>query len=181
MPSHRDRNLVFSYKSKRALWGDDFSYFGFDWVDCDDNRHSVISFMRRESTTGHWVVVVANFTPQSHSHHSIGVPLSGFYSEVFNTNSERYRGSSLGDLGGKTTEEWGIDGYEHSLDVLLPPILVLVFSRDEQRGQAGQSDTLNPLASVKWGSAGVSFVCGGESKTALKQKQGRIWSPCSPR
>jgi len=123
------------YKSERALWGDDFSDFGFQWIDCNDNRHSVISFMRRESTTGRWLVVVANFTPQSHSHYRVGVPMSGYYSEVFNTDSERYGGSNLGNLGGKFTDAWGIHGYEHSLDLCLPPLSVLVFQRDEKRSQ----------------------------------------------
>lgn len=123
------------YRSERALWGDDFDEYGFQWIDCSDNRHSVISFMRRESATGHWLVVVANFTPQSHSHYRIGVPVEGFYSEVFNTDAERYGGSNLGNLGGRYTEDWALHGYEHSLDLCLPPLAVLVFQRDEKRSQ----------------------------------------------
>jgi 1,4-alpha-glucan branching enzyme len=91
--------------------------------------------MRRESTTGRWLVVVANFTPQSHSHYRVGVPLPGFYEEAFNTDAERYGGSNLGNLGGKFTDEWGIHSYENSLDLCLPPLSVLVFRRDEKRSQ----------------------------------------------
>jgi len=91
--------------------------------------------MRRESTTGRWVLVVANFTPQSHAHYRVGVPLAGFYEEAFNTDSSRYGGSNLGNLGGKFTEEWGIHGYENSLDLCLPPLSVLVFRRDESRSR----------------------------------------------
>jgi 1,4-alpha-glucan branching enzyme len=78
---------------------------------------------------------VANFTPQSHSHYRVGVPLEGFYEEVFNTDAARYGGSNLGNLGGKFTDEWSIHGYEHSLDLCLPPLSVLVFRRDEKRSQ----------------------------------------------
>jgi 1,4-alpha-glucan branching enzyme len=77
--------------------------------------------------------VVANFTPQSHSHYRIGVPLPGYYAEVFNTDSERYGGSNLGNLGGKFTDSWAIHGYENSLDLCLPPLSVLVLRRDESR------------------------------------------------
>jgi 1,4-alpha-glucan branching enzyme len=129
------------YKSERALWGDDFSEFGFQWIDCNDNRHSIISFMRRESATGKWLVVVANFTPQSHSHYRVGVPLEGFYEEAFNTDAERYGGSNLGNLGGKFTDQWGIHGYDQSLDLCLPPLSVLVFRRDEIRSQQLDEDT----------------------------------------
>jgi 1,4-alpha-glucan branching enzyme len=123
------------YKSERALWGDDFSEYGFQWIDCNDNRHSVISFMRRESATGRWLVVVANFTPQSHSHYRVGVPVEGFYTEAFNTDAERYGGSNLGNLGGKFTDAWAIHSYEHSLDLCLPPLSVLVLRHDAERSQ----------------------------------------------
>ncbi|MGL6133549.1 MAG: 1,4-alpha-glucan branching enzyme, partial [Prochlorococcaceae cyanobacterium] len=121
------------YRSERALWGDDFSEYGFQWIDCNDSRHSVISFMRRESSSGRWVVVVANFTPQSHSHYRVGVPMEGFYEEAFNTDAERYGGSNLGNLGGKFSDAWAIHGYEHSLDLCLPPLSVLVLRRDAER------------------------------------------------
>ncbi|MBJ7492019.1 MAG: 1,4-alpha-glucan branching protein GlgB [Synechococcales cyanobacterium SupBloom_Metag_052] len=123
------------YKSERALWGDDFDQFGFQWIDCNDNRHSVISFMRREATTGRWVVVVCNFTPQSHAHYRMGVPMEGYYAEVFNTDAERYGGSNLGNLGGKFSDAVGIHGYDQSLDLCLPPLSVLVLRRDEKRSQ----------------------------------------------
>jgi len=136
------------YKSERALWGDDFSEYGFQWIDCNDTSNSVISFMRRESVGGSWLVVVANFTPQSHAHYRIGVPLQGFYSEVFNTDSSRYGGSNLGNLGGKFTDTWGIHGYENSLDLCLPPLTVLVFRHDPTRLREPESEGRELLAGV---------------------------------
>jgi 1,4-alpha-glucan branching enzyme len=128
------------YRSEPALYGNDFDQYGFQWIDCNDNRHSVISFMRRCSTTGNWLVVVANFTPTSHSSYRIGVPLEGFYGEVFNSDSSRYGGSNLGNLGGKFTDAAPIHGYENSLDLCLPPLSVLIFRRDEVRSL----ERLNP-------------------------------------
>ena len=121
------------YKSEPALWGDDFSEYGFQWIDCNDSQHSVISFMRRESNSGHWLVVVANFTPQSHSHYRVGVPIGGFYTEVFNTDGSRYGGSNLGNLGGKFTEAFAMHSYANSLELCLPPLSVLVFRHDPAR------------------------------------------------
>lgn len=127
------------YKQEPALWKDDFDQYGFQWIDCNDNRHSVISFMRRESTSGSWLVVVANFTPQSHSHYKVGVPISGFYEEIFNTDAAKYGGSNLGNLGGKLSDEWGIHGYENSLDLCLPPLSVMVFKHDAKKSLAEAS------------------------------------------
>jgi len=126
-----DLNVL--YKAEPALWRDDFDQFGFQWIDCNDNRHSVISFMRRESAGGSWLVVVANFTPQSHAHYRVGVPLAGFYEEIFNSDAERYGGSNLGNMGGKPTDEWGIHGYDNSLDLCLPPLSLMVFKHDPKR------------------------------------------------
>ncbi len=114
------------YKKEPALWRNDFDEYGFQWIDCDDNKNSVISFMRREKTDGEWLVIVANFTPQNHSNYRIGVPVAGFYDEIFNTDSSQYGGSNLGNMGGKSTDKFNIHSYENSLDLCLPPLSVLV-------------------------------------------------------
>jgi len=114
------------YKKEPALWRDDFDEYGFQWIDCDDKKNSVISFMRREKTDGEWLVIVANFTPQNHSNYRIGVPIDGFYEEIFNTDSNKYGGSNLGNMGGKATDSYKIHGYENSIDLCLPPLSVLV-------------------------------------------------------
>ena len=72
------------YKSEPSLWKNDFDPYGFQWIDCNDRENSVISFMRRENETNEWLIIVANFTPNTHDSYKIGVPLDGFYKEIFN-------------------------------------------------------------------------------------------------
>ena len=126
----KDLNIL--YKSQPALWKDDFEEYGFQWIDCNDNKNSVISFMRREKTSGEWLVIIANFTPQSHSNYRIGVPVSGYFEELLNTDGENYGGSNMGNMGGKYTDEWNIHGYDYSLDLSLPPLSVLIFKHKPQ-------------------------------------------------
>ena len=126
-----DLNVL--YKSQPALWREDFDQYGFQWIDCNDNRHSVISFMRREKITGTWLIIVANFTPQSHSNYRVGVPLEGFYEEIFNSDAAKYGGSNLGNMGGKATDIWNIHGYENSLDLCLPPLSLMVFRHEPKK------------------------------------------------
>ena len=90
--------------------------------------------MRRESSNGEWLVVTANFTPETLSNYRIGVPKQGFYSEILNTDGARYGGSNLGNMGGKSTDQWGIHGYEHSLELCLPALSVLVLRYDQKPG-----------------------------------------------
>ncbi len=121
------------YKREPALWRNDFDEYGFQWIDCDDNKNSVISFMRREKTEGEWLVIVANFTPQNHSNYRIGVPVDGFYEEIFNTDASQYGGSNLGNMGGKSTDLYNIHGYENSIDLCLPPLSVLVLKHKSKK------------------------------------------------
>jgi len=72
-----DLNVL--YKNEPALWKNDFDPYGFQWIDCNDKSNSVISFMRRENDTNEWLVVVANFTPNTHGSYKVGVPVEGFY------------------------------------------------------------------------------------------------------
>lgn len=117
------------YKQEPALYQLDFEEEGFQWIDCSDNRHSVVSFIRR-AENGEFIVVVCNFTPQPHSHYRIGVPEEGFYKEIFNSDSRDYGGSNMGNLGGKFTEKWFFHNYQDSLDLCLPPLAVLMLKLD---------------------------------------------------
>lgn len=131
------------YRSLPALYTRDFEEEGFTWIDCSDNRHSVVSFIRRAKDPNDFVVTICNFTPQPHSHYRIGVPEPGFYTELFNSDAGQYGGSNMGNLGGKWTDEWWFHSYAHSLDLCLPPLGVLILKLDRQKTQeayASQDD-----------------------------------------
>jgi 1,4-alpha-glucan branching enzyme len=126
-----DLNTV--YKSQPALYDRDFEEPGFEWIDCSDNRHSVVSFIRRSKDPNDFAIVVCNFTPQPHSHYRIGVPEAGFYTELFNSDARPYGGSNMGNLGGKWTEEWSFHNLSYSLDLCLPPLAVLILKLDRPK------------------------------------------------
>ncbi len=119
----RDLNLLI--KAETALHTNDFSPSGFQWIDCSDNRNSVVSFIRR-GKDGEFVVVVCNFTPEPHGNYRIGVPERGFYQEILNSDSDRYGGSGMGNLGGKSSDDLWCHNMPYSLDLCLPPLSTLV-------------------------------------------------------
>lgn len=119
-------DLNYLYRSEPALYSQDFVKEGFEWIDCSDNSHSVVSFIRRNKDNDSFVIVVCNFTPQPHSHYRIGVPKSGFYSEVFNSDARQYGGANIGNFGGKWTDNWPCHNLSYSLDFCLPPLGVLI-------------------------------------------------------
>ncbi|MGC9503448.1 1,4-alpha-glucan branching enzyme [Baaleninema sp.] len=121
------------YKREPALHSQDFEEPGFEWIDCNDNRHSVVSFIRRDKFSDEFIVTVCNFTPQPHSHYRVGVPEAGFYTELFNSDAGEFGGSNMGNLGGKWTDEWAFHNRPYSLDLCLPPLSVLMFKLDRSK------------------------------------------------
>ena len=112
-------------KQEPALHEIDNSWDGFQWIDCNDNHNSVVSFIRR-AKDGSYLVVVCNFTPVTHYSYRIGVPEHTFYAEILNSDATVYCGSGQGNLGGKQADDWGYHGQPCSLDLCLPPLGVLV-------------------------------------------------------
>ncbi|PLZ40283.1 1,4-alpha-glucan branching enzyme, partial [Fischerella thermalis WC542] len=127
------KDLNHLYRSEPSLYTLDFAREGFEWIDCSDNRHSVVSFIRRDKDSEDFVIVVCNFTPQPHSHYRIGVPEPGFYTELFNSDARKYGGSNMGNLGGKWTDNWSMHNRSYSLDLCLPPLGVLILKLDREK------------------------------------------------
>jgi 1,4-alpha-glucan branching enzyme len=111
-----------------ALHAHDFSPEGFEWIDCRDHAHSVVSFLRRDGAA--FVVVVVNATPVPRSGYRIGVPEAGRYVERLNTDAAAYGGSNVGNLGAVTAEAHPWMGHAYSVTLSLPPLGAVVLRRE---------------------------------------------------
>jgi 1,4-alpha-glucan branching enzyme len=120
------QHLNYVYKHEPALWQLDDTYEGFDWIDFHDADNSVVSFLRK-SRDGDMVVFVVNATPVVRYNYRLGVPESGFYSELINTDAETYGGSNVGNLGGGHSEAREWMGRQHSILIHLPPLATVAF------------------------------------------------------
>ena len=113
------------YRDLPALHHYEFDWRGFEWIDCHDADNSVLSFVRRSEDQ--FVVVVVNFTPQPHHGYRIGVPEAGEYREIFNSDSELYAGSNMGNGANLLISEelpWMTRSY--SLSLTLPPLAAII-------------------------------------------------------
>ncbi|MBI5141736.1 MAG: 1,4-alpha-glucan branching protein GlgB [Nitrospirae bacterium] len=124
----RDLNAV--YKAEPAIHEIDFDHTGFEWVDCNDHAGSVLAFLRFPKDRRHPVLVVCNFTPVPRETYLVGVPESGFWREMLNSDSEYYGGSGMGNGGGVQAEEGEAHGKPHRLRLVLPPLAALIFRRE---------------------------------------------------
>ncbi len=120
------QDLNHTYTRERALHEVDFEPAGFQWIDCNDNENSVISFIRRARDVEDIVVVVLNFTPVPRDGYRIGVPRDGAYAEVLNSDAEAYGGGNVGNGGMVFAEPIAAHGHEQSLRLSLPPLSFLL-------------------------------------------------------
>jgi 1,4-alpha-glucan branching enzyme len=109
------------YHDSPELYAREFEWQGFEWIDCHDATQSVFSFLRRADDK--FFAVIVNLTPVPRANYRIGLPAAGRYREIFNSDSQFYGGSNLGN-GGEclTAEQTPWMGRPHSLSLLLPPL-----------------------------------------------------------
>jgi 1,4-alpha-glucan branching enzyme len=110
------------YRHLPALHQLDHSPAGFEWVDASDSEQSVISLLRKGTSSGEVVLVVLNFTPITRYGYEVGVPREGQWEEVLNTDAKQYGGGGCGNAGGVLAEARPKHGRPFSLSLTLPPL-----------------------------------------------------------
>jgi 1,4-alpha-glucan branching enzyme len=127
------------YRAHPALWEEDFAPEGFRWIDASDADHNVLSFYRlpRRShgdrpdghaagdAAGHVVACVANLSPTPQPRYRVGLPRSGPWLEILNTDAKEWGGSGLGNMGEVRAEAVGWHGQPCSAEMVVPPLAVL--------------------------------------------------------
>lgn len=116
------KNLNAFYVEQKSLWEIDCDWKGFEWIDCHDYSKSVISFIRKTKKMQDFVIVVCNFTPEVHYGYRIGVPQSGKYLEVLNSDAREFGGSGVSNIQELNTEPISWHNQENSLVLTLPPL-----------------------------------------------------------
>jgi 1,4-alpha-glucan branching enzyme len=125
----KDLNRV--YQREPALHEVDFSPEGFEWVDNQNWEQSIVSLIRKGKNSGEMILVIANFTPIPRHHYRIGVPQSGNWKEVLNSDAEVYGGSGLGNWGGVESMPIPYHGRYDSILLTLPPLGILFLKHEK--------------------------------------------------
>ncbi len=76
------------------------------------------------------MVIVLNFTPTPRFDYEIGVPQSGLWKEVLNSDAKDYDGSGIGNMGGIKASPKPQHGKPFSLKLNLPPLSAIFLSKD---------------------------------------------------
>ncbi|WP_045748317.1 MULTISPECIES: 1,4-alpha-glucan branching protein GlgB [Actinoplanes] len=114
-----DLNRV--YRETPALWTQDTSPSGFRWITSEDSQHNTFSFVRF-TPTGDALACVVNFAAIPHEGYRIGLPRTGRWTEVLNTDSDLYGGSGVGNLGSVEADPIPWHGFDASVALRVPPL-----------------------------------------------------------
>ena len=121
------RDLNTTYRGEPALHELDCEPGGFSWIDCNDEKQTTLSFLRRGRSSSEALLVACNFTPVPRHNHRIGVPFGGEWKEVLNSDAQLYGGSGQGSLGGARSTPVVCHGHPRSVVITLPPLAICVF------------------------------------------------------
>ena len=126
------KELNHFYLNTPAFWEKDTSWDGFNWIANDDKDQSIIAFRRIDNSMGE-IVVVCNFVPVGRTEYRIGVPKSGEYEVVLNTDDKKYSGyGSFADKKYKT-ESVSMHGFQNSISLNIPPSSVLYLKHSPKK------------------------------------------------
>ena len=114
------------YLEQPALWEQDDSWQGFQWLCADDNTANTVAFLRWDRE-GRPLVVVANFSPIHRKGYQVGLPFPGTWAPVFNTDAEEFGGAGLGDTAPIKSVDIPCHDQEQSMTIDLPPMSVMIY------------------------------------------------------
>lgn len=134
-PSHKFindlvRDLNRLYRSESPLHRMDSRPDTFKWIDCNNNRESVISFERFDDF-GNKLVCVFNFTGIFRKNYPIGVSDSGKYSVLINSAHKRYGGEILRNKSYKAKKE-SLNGRDYTLTIDLAGFSAMILKKKQE-------------------------------------------------
>ncbi len=115
------------YKNTPALFERGFDSEGFEWVNYGDSENSVLVYKRLGKKQNDTVLVVCNFTPNTIPNYKIGLTHKGKIKEIFNSDKKDFGGSDALNTKQLTIKKTPWNGQPYSVEIVLPPLAVIVF------------------------------------------------------
>ena len=130
------KELLHLYQGSPALYETDDNWEGFEWVNADDNTRSIFSFVRHSKDGKSNLLFVVNFTPVERPDYRVGVPQSGSYKLVLNSDEARFGGTGEKKAKSYRSRKEECDGKPYSIGYSLPAYGVAVFQYEKKDAAA---------------------------------------------
>ena len=126
------KELLHLYQGSPALYETDDNWEGFEWVNADDSERSIFSFIRHSKDGKNNLLFVVNFTPVDRPEYRVGVPQSGSYKLVLNSDEARFGGSGEKRASSYRSKKGVCDNKPYSIGYSLPAYGVAVFQYEKK-------------------------------------------------
>ena len=119
------RDLCQIYRTYKAFYAYDYERPFFQWIDADNYRQSVYIYTRYDED--HCFVIVLNMRPISYTDYRIGVPFSGHYRELINSEKDIYSGCNNVNENELVSSHIKAHGMSQSIGIDLAPYAAIIF------------------------------------------------------
>ena len=121
------KDLLHIYKKYPAMYEQDSSWAGFEWINANDSYRNIFSFVRKAKNGKNSLLFVVNFSPMAYDDYRVGVPENKKLKLILNSESPAYNGTDGKRKSTYTPEAKECDGREYSVAYPLPAYGVAVF------------------------------------------------------
>ena len=158
------------YLAHPELWELDFSWEGFEWIEANDNQANTVAFLRKDSK-GDALLVVCNFSPVDRTGYTVGVPVPGDYTCIFNSDDPDFGGKGGGDHELVRSRYVESQGREQSITISLPPMSAVIYKCTRKfpvrKKKADKAEAPKPAVRKK---AAAPAVKAPAAKPAVRKK-----------
>ena len=119
------KDLSSIYLSHEVLSNNDYNWDYFKWIDADNNSQSIYTYYRYNEKE--CLVTVLNMLPCSYEDYQIGVPFSGEYVELINSEKDIYNGCNMCNYEPVRSHKIKSHGLEQSIKIRIAPYAGIIF------------------------------------------------------
>ncbi len=132
-PNHRHvsrmfKKLLHIYREYPAMYEQDVSWAGFEWINANDGYRSIFSFIRKSKSGKNDLLFVINMTPMNYDDYRVGVPTNRKLKLILDSENKEYggNGEKIPEVIIPRKEE--CDGREYSAAFPLAPYQIAIFT-----------------------------------------------------
>lgn len=119
------------YTAEPALYERGYTDDGFTWIDADNSKQSIVSFVRQGEDIDNDLVILINFDPASYESFRVGVPREGDWEVIFDSDRPEFGGSGYAGEEPYTcsSEPYPWNGQMDSIEIKVPGLAGVVLKR----------------------------------------------------
>lgn len=135
-PKHSELKAFFKdvnefYRSNDAFYSIEKSWDGFEWLIAEDGDHNSLAYVRR-GKSGEEILVIINFSGESHENYTVGIGRQAEYELVFSSDEKKYGGSGNVDKRIYSTKKGEANGRNFVISAFVPKYSFMYLKKSDE-------------------------------------------------